>query len=77
MLERLKEIMAANDTLKMPKLEIQFCRSSTVPRPASALFLPIMIHQCPDNFSTVEYFEVIFLLNYISYDKFDFIFNSV
>ncbi|XP_003492639.1 biotin--protein ligase isoform X1 [Bombus impatiens] len=57
MLERLKDVMTANDSLKMPKLEIQFCRSSTVPRPASALFLPIMIHQCPDNFSTVEYFE--------------------
>ncbi|XP_043801888.1 biotin--protein ligase isoform X2 [Apis laboriosa] len=57
MLEKLKDIMKTNDTLKMPKLEIQFCRSSTVPKPASSSFLPIMVHQCPDNFSTVEYFE--------------------
>lgn len=60
MLEKLKDIMKTNDTLKMSKLEIQFCRSSTVPKPASSSFLPIMVHQCPDNFSTVEYFEVFF-----------------
>ncbi|CAK9823781.1 Biotin--protein ligase [Anthophora retusa] len=57
MLEKLKDAMQSNDILKMSNLEIQFCRSSTVPRPASPSFLPIMVHQCPDNFSTVEYFE--------------------
>ncbi|KAF3428083.1 hypothetical protein E2986_00055 [Frieseomelitta varia] len=57
LLERLKDEMKGGDTLKMPKLEIQFCKSSTVPRPASISFLPIMVYQCPDNFSTVEYFE--------------------
>ncbi|KOC60318.1 Biotin--protein ligase [Habropoda laboriosa] len=57
MLDRLKEAMQSNDVLKMSNLEIQFCRSSTVPRAASCSFLPIMVHQCPDNFSTVEYFE--------------------
>ncbi|XP_029053815.2 biotin--protein ligase isoform X3 [Osmia bicornis bicornis] len=57
MLERLKHIMKSDDTLKISKLEVQFCRSSTVPRSASSSFLPIMVHQCPDNFSTVEYFE--------------------
>ncbi|XP_076390314.1 holocarboxylase synthetase-like protein isoform X2 [Megachile rotundata] len=57
MLERLKDIMQSDDTLKTSELEIQFCRSSTVPRSASASYLPIMLHQCPNNFSTVEYFE--------------------
>ncbi|OAD57207.1 Biotin--protein ligase [Eufriesea mexicana] len=57
MLERLKDAMQTSDTLKMSQLEIHFCRSSTVPQPASSSFLPIMVHQCPDNFSTVEYFE--------------------
>ncbi|XP_053994317.1 biotin--protein ligase isoform X3 [Hylaeus volcanicus] len=57
MLERLKDVMESNDTLKLGKLEMQFCRSSTTARPASATFLPIMLHQCPENFSTVEYFE--------------------
>lgn len=55
--------MKGGDTLKMPKLEIQFCKSSTVPRPASISFLPIMVYQCPDNFSTVEYFEVMYMLS--------------
>lgn len=55
MLEKLKNIME-NDTLKTSKLEIQFCRSATS-RTASSTFLPIMMHQCPENFSTVEYFD--------------------
>ncbi|XP_026672843.1 biotin--protein ligase [Ceratina calcarata] len=55
MLEKLKDIMQ-NDTLKTSKLEIQFCRSATS-RSASSTFLPIMMHQCPENFSTVEYFD--------------------
>ncbi|KZC12067.1 Biotin--protein ligase [Dufourea novaeangliae] len=57
MLERLKDKMESNDTLKSVKLKIQFCRSSTSGPSASASFLPIMVHQCPDNFSTIEYFE--------------------
>ncbi|XP_076762420.1 holocarboxylase synthetase-like protein [Xylocopa sonorina] len=57
MLEKLKDTMETNDILKMSKMELQFCRSSTVPRPASSSFLPIMLYQCPNDFSTVEYFE--------------------
>ncbi|XP_078036590.1 holocarboxylase synthetase-like protein isoform X2 [Augochlora pura] len=57
MLDRLKDKMASNDTLKLPKLEIQFCRSNTCTKPASDSFLPIMVHQCPEHFSTIEYFE--------------------
>nr|XP_050853276.1 biotin--protein ligase [Vespula vulgaris] len=54
-LEKLKEKMD-NDTLKMQNLEIQFCKKN-IDKSASSSFLPVMIHQCPDNFSTIEYFE--------------------
>ncbi|XP_047353177.1 biotin--protein ligase isoform X2 [Vespa velutina] len=54
-LEKLKEKMH-NDTLKMQNLEIQFCKKN-IDKSASSSFLPVMIHQCPDNFSTIEYFE--------------------
>ncbi|XP_033333914.2 holocarboxylase synthetase-like protein isoform X2 [Megalopta genalis] len=57
MLNRLKDKMESNDTLKLPNLEIQFCRSNTCSKPASCSFLPIMVHQCPEHFSTIEYFE--------------------
>lgn len=61
MLDRLKDIMSPNDTLKLPKLELQFCRNNMTTRLASSTFLPIMFYQCPSNFSTIEYFEVIFV----------------
>ncbi|XP_076681827.1 holocarboxylase synthetase-like protein isoform X3 [Andrena cerasifolii] len=57
MLARLKDIMQQNDILKTSKLEVQFCRGSELSKSASSSFLPIMVHQCPDNFSTIEYFE--------------------
>ncbi|XP_076625929.1 holocarboxylase synthetase-like protein isoform X2 [Colletes latitarsis] len=57
MLEKLKDVMQSNDILKLPNIEIQFCRSNTTACSASATLLPIMLHQCPDNFSTIEYFE--------------------
>lgn len=58
MLEKLKDRMLPNDLIKTKKLEIQFCGRTTKGIPASASLLPVMIHQCPENFSTVEYFEV-------------------
>ncbi|KAI4487632.1 hypothetical protein M0802_011988 [Mischocyttarus mexicanus] len=54
-LEQLKEKMQ-NDILKTKNLEIQFCKKN-IEKSASSSFLPVMIHQCPDNFSTIEYFE--------------------
>ncbi|OXU28555.1 hypothetical protein TSAR_010405 [Trichomalopsis sarcophagae] len=57
MLKKLKDKMQPNDVLKTTNLEIQFCGTSTVPKPASSTYLPVMVHRCPDNFSTVEYFE--------------------
>ncbi|KAG7187870.1 hypothetical protein KM043_013851 [Ampulex compressa] len=57
MLEKLGAAMQSNDILQLPNLEIQFCISSTIKCPASSTFLPVMVHQCPENFSTIEYFE--------------------
>ena len=58
LLKSLKDKLQPNDVLKTTKLEIQFCSTTTNVKPASATFLPVMLHRCPDNFSTVEYFEV-------------------
>ncbi|XP_031834057.1 holocarboxylase synthetase-like protein isoform X2 [Nomia melanderi] len=57
MLGRIKDRMNSNETLKLTNISIQFCRGNTVEQSASHSFLPIMVHQCPDNFSTIEYFE--------------------
>lgn len=55
-LEKLKGKMQPDDILKGLNLEIQFCKKN-IDKPASSTFLPVMLHQCPDNFSTIEYFE--------------------
>lgn len=57
MLKMLKDKMQPNDVLKTEKMEVQFCGTSTQSRTASSTFLPVMVHRCPENFSTVEYFE--------------------
>ncbi|XP_043280119.1 biotin--protein ligase isoform X2 [Venturia canescens] len=57
MLDRLKDKTSTDDIYKTDKMSLQFCGRTTKPIAASASLLPIMIHQCPDNFSTVEYFE--------------------
>lgn len=58
MLERLKNEIKENDILETPHLKLQFCGNATKINPASPTCLPIMLHRCPDNFSTIEYFEV-------------------
>ncbi|XP_063233773.1 biotin--protein ligase isoform X2 [Bacillus rossius redtenbacheri] len=45
------------DTLKLPRLGLQFCEKGAEPSRASASHLPVLVHACPDRFSTVEYFE--------------------
>ncbi|KAK0094727.1 hypothetical protein PV326_010173 [Microctonus aethiopoides] len=57
MLERLKSEIKENDILETPHLKLQFCGNTTKLHPASPTCLPIMLHHCPDNFSTIEYFE--------------------
>ncbi|XP_012287095.1 biotin--protein ligase isoform X2 [Orussus abietinus] len=59
MLKQLKDAMQPNNILKMTNMDIQFCEQGTKAMPPSSTLLPVMIHSCPDNFSTVEYFEIL------------------
>ncbi|XP_032674789.1 biotin--protein ligase isoform X2 [Odontomachus brunneus] len=60
-LKKLKSKMQPYDLLKMSQLSIQFCsKFNELQRIApSASCLPILIHGCPDNFSTTKYFEML------------------
>ncbi|KAL7289279.1 hypothetical protein TKK_0017213 [Trichogramma kaykai] len=57
MLKNLKSKMGEKDVIRNSKMEIQFCGTTSNAKPASSMFLPVMVHRCPENFSTVEYFE--------------------
>ncbi|XP_034936138.1 biotin--protein ligase [Chelonus insularis] len=57
MLDRLKSKMKSNNIFKTSKIELQFCNNDTKLMKASKSLLPILLYQCPENFSTVEYFE--------------------
>lgn len=55
--ELIKSNMISNE-----KLTLKFCGKDEKHETASVLFLPIYIHSCPSNFSTVNYFEVSIIL---------------
>ncbi|VEN62867.1 unnamed protein product [Callosobruchus maculatus] len=48
-----------NSVLEMENLTVKFCGKNETPEPASKNFLPVFIHSCPSNFSTVNYFEAL------------------
>lgn len=57
-LEQLKDKIDQNKTLKLESLSITFCgKGDDVPR-ATENVLPIMMHACPEDFSTLQYFDV-------------------
>lgn len=57
-LEQLKDKIDQNKTLKLDSLSITFCgKGDDVPR-ATENVLPIMMHACPEDFSTLQYFDV-------------------
>lgn len=58
LLERLQADMAEPKTLKLPQMTVRFCGHREEPPTASATMLPILINSCPEDFSTVDYFEV-------------------
>lgn len=58
MLEKLKDKINKNNELIMSEMKIQFCANNEDMQSPSDIFLPIMMHMCPPNFSTVDYFEV-------------------
>lgn len=47
-----------NNKLICDKVTLQFYGKDEKYETASYNFLPILIHSCPTNFSTVKYFEV-------------------
>lgn len=52
---------------KLDKLTIQWCmRGETPLEPPSAEFLPVCLYECPENFSTVEYFDVSIYLRFFT-----------
>lgn len=65
LLEKLKPLMSDKNTLDNKLLTLKFFGKNETPSAASEKILPIMIHSCPDDFSTVEYFDVS-LLNFKS-----------
>lgn len=59
-LELFERLSAHTDdpkTLRTPQLTVRFCGHREQPPAASAQLLPIMINSCPENFSTIDYFE--------------------
>lgn len=50
--------MNEDKILKINGLSIKFCGKNEEPENAKENFLPIMVHSCPDDFSTVDYFDV-------------------
>lgn len=60
LLEGLKANMVETNTLKTANLTMKFCSHREVPPKATVSLLPIMINSCPEDFSTIDYFEVKF-----------------
>ncbi|XP_026477706.1 biotin--protein ligase-like [Ctenocephalides felis] len=56
LLKFLESMMDSNQSLKTSKLTLRFCGLGETPPPATQYMLPIRVHSCPDNFSTIEYF---------------------
>ena len=50
-----------DNTLKIDGLSIKFCGKNVDPPTPEAFCLPVMIHSCPDDFSTLDYFDVIII----------------
>ncbi|XP_070491225.1 uncharacterized protein Hcs isoform X2 [Chironomus tepperi] len=57
-LENLKPFMEDN-TLKVDGLSIKFCGKNVDPPSPESYCLPVMIHSCPDDFSTLDYFDTL------------------
>ncbi|KAJ8982609.1 hypothetical protein NQ317_005081 [Molorchus minor] len=59
-LKLLSECNSIKDNLlQYDTLSVKFCGKDETADPSSSSFLPIFIHSCPSNFSTVNYFEAL------------------
>lgn len=61
LLERIKIQMTEENTLKSTNLTMKFCGKGIQPPMATAKLLPILVNACPDDFSTVDYFDVMYI----------------
>jgi hypothetical protein len=50
--------MDANKMVKIDGLSMKFCGKNEDPPTPESYILPIMVHSCPDDFSTLDYFDV-------------------
>ncbi|KAH8291814.1 hypothetical protein KR054_000989 [Drosophila jambulina] len=58
LLEKLRLRCSGSDNvISTPKLTLKFCSKDDKPPVANNNVLPILIHSCPDDFSTVDYFD--------------------
>jgi hypothetical protein len=58
-LNSLHSHLEGGNILRMTQISLQFCTAKGVEPPkVTANFMPILVHACPANFSTIEYFEV-------------------
>lgn len=59
LLEKLRpRCSGTEDVIVTPKLTLKFCGKDDKMPTANTNVLPILIHSCPDDFSTVDYFDV-------------------
>ena len=49
----------SNSQLTCDKISVVFCGHNVDPGTASNIRLPVLIHSCPSNFSTLEYYETL------------------
>ncbi|XP_065355202.1 biotin--protein ligase isoform X2 [Calliphora vicina] len=57
LLEKLKSSVNGDNVLTTPKLAMKFCGPDDKLPKVNSNILPILIHSCPEDFSTVDYFE--------------------
>lgn len=50
--------MESNNLMKLDGLSVKFCGKNEDPPKAEAHCLPVMMHSCPDDFSTLDFFDV-------------------
>lgn len=59
MLESLRIKMTEPNVLQNSKMNLMFCARGTQPPKATAQLLPILVDSCPENFSTIDYFQTL------------------
>lgn len=58
MIDKLNGSLSTPNTLKVKDLVFKFYGKSEEPPKNVENELPILVHSCPENFSTVDYFDV-------------------